>query len=137
MELNKANTNVTKELKDKEVNLTDDDKRPVIKEGSDDSTGASQDSEMESIGGAFTKEKTVQHKEFLFSGSSSFVKYWNNLIIVLALYNSIFIPLQIFYKNNGWTVLNGEVVTIIDACVDLIFLLDIIIKFRTTFLDAK
>jgi hypothetical protein len=28
-------------------------------------------------------------------------------------------------------------VSFIDACVDLFFLIDIIIKFRTTFLDAK
>ena len=79
----------------------------------------------------------MQRNQFLFAGSGGFIKYWNNLIIALALYNSIFIPLQIFYKDKGHSALLGEVVTIIDASVDLIFLIDIVIKFRTTFLDPK
>ena len=59
------------------------------------------------------------------------------LIIVLALYNSVLIPLQIFYKEKGASVFQGEVIRLIDASVDLIFLLDIVIKFRTTYLDSK
>lgn len=54
---------------------------------------------------------------------------------MLALYNSILIPMQIFYNDKGHSFLRGELVSFIDACVDLIFLLDVIIKFRTTFLD--
>ena len=55
----------------------------------------------------------------------------------MALYNSLFIPLQIFYKEKGHSALLGETVRIIDSIVDLIFLLDIVIKFRTTYLDSK
>lgn len=73
----------------------------------------------------------------MFSGSGVFVKYWNNLIILLALYNSLTIPVQIFYKTNAHSAFDGTEVKFLDACVDLVFLLDIIIKFRTTFLDAK
>lgn len=55
----------------------------------------------------------------------------------MAMYNSITIPLQIFYKENGHSFLQGSSVKAIDAFVDLFFLIDIIIKFRTTFLDSK
>ena len=55
----------------------------------------------------------------------------------MAIYNSVFIPLQIFYETNGHTAIRGPTITFIDACVDLLFLIDIIIKFRTTYLDSK
>ena len=53
------------------------------------------------------------------------------------MYNSVLIPLQIFYDEKGHSALTGSVVTAVDACVDLCFLIDIIITFRTTFLDTK
>lgn len=53
------------------------------------------------------------------------------------MYNSLLIPLQIFYDEKGHSALTGSVVTAVDACVDLCFLIDIIITFRTTFLDTK
>ena len=56
---------------------------------------------------------------------------------MLALYNSFTIPLQIFYKDRGHSFLLGNTVSFIDACVDLVFLIDIVLRFRTTFLDAK
>ena len=65
------------------------------------------------------------------------MKHWNNFVIVLAVYNSIFIPLQIFYSDKGHSELRGNSVSAIDACVDLCFLIDIIITFRTTFLDKN
>ena len=118
--------------------FSDEEERqqPVI-EAQDDSTGASQDSDSDSTGGAVQASQAVQRKEFLFAGSGVFIKYWNNVIIALALYNSLFIPLQIFYKDKGHSFLLGETVRIIDSIVDLIFLLDIVIKFRTTYLDSK
>lgn len=54
---------------------------------------------------------------------------------MLAMYNSITIPLQIFYKEHAHSQLNGYPINLIDALVDLFFLIDIIITFRTTFLD--
>jgi len=55
----------------------------------------------------------------------------------MAMYNSITIPLQIFYKEKSHSALQGSTVKAIDSFVDLFFLIDIIIKFRTTFLDSK
>ena len=45
--------------------------------------------------------------------------------------------MQIFYKTKAHSALDGSTVTAIDAVVDLLFLVDIIITFRTTFLDPK
>jgi hypothetical protein len=73
----------------------------------------------------------------LFSANSSFVKYWNNWIILLALYNSILIPLEVFYADKGHSFYSGPYITFIDACVDLFFLIDIIICFRTIIIDPS
>ena len=73
----------------------------------------------------------------MFSGSGNFVKHWNNVVTIFALYNSFMIPLQIFYGDQGHSQINGNVVSCIDACVDLFFLIDVIIRFRTTYLDTK
>ena len=58
-------------------------------------------------------------------------------MILLAIYNSLVIPMQIFYKEKAHSALSGTSVKVIDAIVDLLFLIDIIITFRTTFLDPK
>lgn len=53
------------------------------------------------------------------------------------MYNSLFIPVQIFYKEKSHNFFRGEEVNFVDSMVDFIFLIDIVIKFRTTFLDSK
>ena len=90
----------------------------------------------------FEVEKPVEAKpssdgKLLFSHKSEFIKYWNNMVIVLAMYNSVTIPMAIFYGNDGLSLINGEYIALIDALVDLIFLIDVIITFRTTFLDTE
>ena len=45
--------------------------------------------------------------------------------------------MQIFYKDKAHSALEGTSVRVLDAIVDLLFLIDIIITFRTTFLDPK
>ena len=110
----------------------DQDEEEIIKD--DDSTGASQE---DSDDDGEESAKPSARKEFLFSGSGNFVKQWNNFVIIMAIYTSVFIPLQIFYNTNGHAAIRGPTITFIDACVDLLFLIDIIIKFRTTYLDSK
>ena len=53
------------------------------------------------------------------------------------MYNSLIIPVQIFYKDKGHSALSGSVISCIDALVDFCFLMDVIIRFRTSFLDTK
>ena len=35
--------------------------------------------------------------KIIFSHSSKFIKNWNNAVILLAMYNSVTIPIAIFY----------------------------------------
>lgn len=53
----------------------------------DDSTDASANSESEDA------QKGSEPIPKIFSGSGNFIKYWNNLVIILAMYNSLLIPL--------------------------------------------
>ena len=94
---------------------------------------------MKKILGEDDKEVPLQasDKKIIFSYSSRFIKHWNNAVIILAMYNSVTIPLDIFYQENGPSALSGEYIPLLDAFVDLIFLIDVIITFRTTYLDTN
>ena len=74
--------------------------------------------------------------KILFYREEPFIRFWNNFVIVLAMYNSVTIPMAIFYGDDGPGFLFTEAIALTDAVVDFIFLLDIIITFRTTYLDT-
>jgi len=74
--------------------------------------------------------------KILFSHKSTFIKYWSNTVILFAMYNSVTIPIAIFYGDDGPSVIGSETILLIDAMVDLLFLIDVILTFRTTFLDT-
>lgn len=100
------------------------------------------DDGKDDIDAFFEVEKPLEEKpssdgKILFSHKSTFIKYWNNMVIVLAMYNSVTIPMAIFYGDDGLSLISGEYIAFIDAMVDLIFLVDIVITFRTTFLDTE
>lgn len=57
---------------------------------------------------------------------------WDSWIILLALYNSLIIPIEIALEPDQ---LKGVQFTLIGLIIDLFFILDIIIAFRTTFLN--
>ena len=99
-----------KGIKDQETPIDDyeaenDEANFIEEEDDEESTGASQDSESSDSNASIDndQENQTDRKEFLFAGSGSFIKYWNYSIIILALYNSILIPLQIFYNDQGHT----------------------------------
>jgi len=106
-------------------------------QAAEESTEASQDSDSSKGEVDQKEEKPTERNLLLFTSSSNFIKQWNNFIIILAMYNSMLIPLQIFYKQKAHSALVGHPITMIDAIVDLLFLIDIIITFRTTYLDPK
>lgn len=54
----------------------------------------------------FSDEKPVvpivaSDNKIIFSHSSKFIKYWSNTVILLAMYNSVTIPMAIFYAEEG------------------------------------
>ena len=78
------------------------------------------------------KEKEINMKWFIKGNGPARLR-WDIFIILLSIYNSITIPISIAFQPE---ILNHTYITIFDAVVDLIFLLDIIISFRTTHLDT-
>lgn len=84
------------------------------------------------------KEEKLEASDgkILFRYSSKFVKHWSNMVIILAMYNSVTIPISIFYDVHGPSFMGSNSIALIDALVDLIFLIDVILTFRTTYLDT-
>ena len=54
----------------------------------------------------------------------------------MALYNAFIIPLQLFFDPKPG-IIDNDIIRCSDAVVDLLFLIDIIFEFRTTYLDTK
>jgi len=70
---------------------------------------------------------------YMYKGSGRIIKRWDSLIIILSIYNAFTIPLDLsfqpaFFKN--------DFLQIFDSTVDLIFIVDICLMFRTTYIDA-
>jgi hypothetical protein len=83
---------------------------------------------------------------------STFKKYWNRLIVLLVMYNTLFIILVVCYtrydRSTGlyWyepgTPDNPEgslnvLPMVFDYMIDLLFVADIVLTFRTTFFDQE
>ena len=59
---------------------------------------------------------------------------WDILIIVLALYTSVVIPLGIAFD---FKALDSVGIAVFDSVVDLIFMIDLLINFRTTYISSQ
>jgi hypothetical protein len=59
---------------------------------------------------------------------------WDIFIIVLAFYNSIFIPIEISFESKAFKEIGYLMV---DVFVDIFFILDIVVVFHTTYLTNK
>lgn len=57
---------------------------------------------------------------------------WDGIIILLSLYQAVMIPLDYFLAPD---LFKGPTIVTIDSMVDLFFVVDIIITFRTTYID--
>ena len=58
---------------------------------------------------------------------------WDLLIIILALYNCVIIPLNVAFTNLNFGSSIGA--QVIDRIIDVLFFLDVVLNFRTTFLN--
>ena len=59
---------------------------------------------------------------------------WDLLIIILALYNCIMIPMSLAFTQN---ISNSKPISIFESIVDTLFILDILLNFRTTYVNPK
>lgn len=57
---------------------------------------------------------------------------WDIIIIIFSLYQAVMIPLDLFLTPDTFS---GPIFVTIDSMVDLFFVVDIIIRFRTTYID--
>ena len=106
-----------------------------------ETSGEEDDGDESDMGEFFQPDKKTgsikaSDGKIIFSHSSDFIKWWNNAVILLAMYNSITIPIAIFYADDGPTLIASESIALCDAVIDLIFLIDVILTFRTTYLDT-
>lgn len=72
--------------------------------------------------------------EYIIRESSKFRLKWDIYIIVMALYNSITIPLNLAFNTSQ---LDSIGVTIFESFIDLSFFIDIMLNFRTTYTSTK
>ncbi len=70
----------------------------------------------------------------IFSHNSKFRMRWDLIVILLALYNCVSIPFEVAFATK---LTNHWIMTILNYCVDVIFFLDVILNFRTTFINPK
>jgi len=63
---------------------------------------------------------------------SKFKLYWDIIIIVMALYNSIIIPVEIALNPME---LNSATESTIESIINLVFMIDIFLNFRITFIS--
>jgi hypothetical protein len=71
-------------------------------------------------------EKTLIHPD------SRFKIFWDLIIIVLAVYNSIFIPYEFAYSVDEYVFID-----VIDRIIDVAFAIDILVNFRTIYRDSR
>ena len=81
------------------------------------------------------KKKTSIFKSkdiIIFKPNDNFKSKWDMVIIILAIFNCFTIPMKTAFEPPG---MNSVLFTVINSIVDLVFLLDIIITFRTAYID--
>jgi hypothetical protein len=58
---------------------------------------------------------------------------WDGMIFLLTFYTSIFVPYNVAFKSKS---MDDVPLLVIDSVVDVVFFLDIVLNFHTTFVSA-
>ena len=82
----------------------------------------------------YEKQKNQMRKNLIISYSNKYRIKWDLFVILLAIYNSITLPLVLAFEP---PFLKGSFLDTFDMFIDFLFLLDIIITFRTTIIDPR
>ena len=67
---------------------------------------------------------------YIFDHASASIDCWDWMLCLLVLYTAIYLPMSLVFEGVRW---NGD--EIVDQVLDWIFILDIFIKFRTSYRD--
>ena len=72
----------------------------------------------------------------MFSVNNKKRMYWDLLIILFALYNCVMIPLNVAFNVELEENL-PDGIGVFEKIIDVLFILDIVLNFRTTFINTK
>lgn len=72
----------------------------------------------------------VPQSKWILSATSAVKLRWDLAVILMSLYSALFVPLEL-----GFQIDQYEVVKVVDYCVNVLFALDIIVNFRSSYLN--
>ena len=73
---------------------------------------------------------TLSHRSFIFEPRSPAIAWWDSLLVLGVIYSAAWTPLAIVFQQARWV--NHRAV---DVALDVLFSIDIAIRFRTAFRD--
>jgi hypothetical protein len=85
--------------------------------------------ETQKDGGALQEE---EFPIFFWHPQSQFLKYWNGFLMLFVVYIAIFLPLRLSLSLSTSRFQNA-----LDIMLDLFFLADVVLNFRTGYIDSK
>ena len=69
-----------------------------------------------------------------FRPNDSFKSKWDLIIILFAIFNAFFIPLQVSFDD---PTLKSNLFLVINSIIDFFFFIDILVMFRTVYIDSR
>lgn len=79
-------------------------------------------------------QKTIIPKKYIISYKHEKKQNWDVFILLLALQNSLLVPIQLAFKPDA---LDAILYVIFDNLVDILFIVDMAVMFLTSFLNNK
>ena len=74
---------------------------------------------------------------FVMRHDSVFRIRWDLYVIILTLWNCLFIPFNVAFESEGLNTNKNVLLEVSEHFIDLCFLLDMIFNFRTTYINSK
>lgn len=78
------------------------------------------------------REEKEKAMKWMIRGDGSFRFWWDIAIIVCMTYSVWKIPIKMAYAP---PIMNGEAMALIDSLIDFFYLMDVLVSFRTTYMD--
>lgn len=88
---------------------------------------------LEAKGISADQQKIMKSARCLVRYNVGWRVYWDLFMMILAIYNCFVIPIQISFNP---PVFNGPIFLVINSIIDILFAVDIVVLFRTTYIDS-
>ena len=80
------------------------------------------------------RDEKLKKQKWIFKIHDSFRIKWDLLIIILSTWNIIFIPINAAFEPQ---ILESIAFDLINSVIDIIFIIDVFVNFRMTYIDPK